>query len=105
MDCEAKRKEILKKMARIDCMEKGKLSEEYRDSCRDGQTVKLGPYYKHQYWSDGRNVSRRVPVSEIPHLRKAVDGYHEFEKLAKDYAEATIEMTHRSASDTVKKKR
>jgi len=104
MDYEAKRKVILKKMARINCMEKGKLSEEYRESCRDGKTVELGPYYKHQCWTDGRNVSRRVPVSEVQHLRKAVDGYHEFEKLSKEYAEVTIAMTRQTKSDDSKKK-
>jgi len=104
MDHDARRKEIIKQMARIDCMEKGRLSEEYREKFRDGQIVKLGPYYKHQCWEDGRNVSRRVPVSQVEQLRKAVDGYHEFEDLAKEYAEITIEMTRQPAVDGVKKK-
>lgn len=104
MEYEAKRKQILKQMARIDCMTKGSLSEEYRESSRDGKVIRLGPYYKHQCWEDGRNVSRRVPASEVDHLRKAVDGYKEFERLASEYAETTIEMTRQSESDPSKKK-
>lgn len=104
MDHESRRKQILKQMARIDCMEKGRLNEEYRERNHGGQRVRLGPYYKHQRWEDGRNVSRRVPVAQVDELRKAVDGYHDFEALAREYAEVTIAMTRRAASDERKKK-
>jgi hypothetical protein len=104
MNHEARRKQILKQMARIDCMEKGRLNEEYRERSRDGKVVRLGPYYKHQRWEDGRNVSRRVPAPQVDRLRRAVDGYHEFEALAKEYAEVTIAMTRQAASDDSKKK-
>ncbi len=104
MDYEARRKQIRKQMARINCMEKGRLNEEYRERSRDGEVVRLGPYYKYQRWEDGRNVSRRVPVTEAEHLRQAVDGYHEFEDLAKEYAQVTIAMTRQSATDDSKKK-
>lgn len=104
MDYEARRKQILKQMARIDCMEKGRLNEEYRERTRDGKIVRFGPYYKHQRWEDGRNVSRRVPSTEVEPLRKAVEGYHEFEELAKEYARLTIAMTRKPASENSKKK-
>ncbi len=104
MDYEAKRKQILKQMARISCMEKGKLNEEYRERTRDGQIVRLGPYYKHQRWEDGHNVSRRVPATQVEELRKAVEGYHEFEDLAKEYTQTTIAMTRHTDSEERKKK-
>jgi len=104
MDYEKRRKRILGRMARIRCMEKGRLSEEYREGTRDGKSVRLGPYYKHQRWEDGRNVSRRVPAGQVARLRKAVDGYHEFEALAKEYAQLTIAMTRRADSADSKKK-
>ena len=104
MDHEARRRQILKQMARINCMEKGRLNEEYRERSRDGKVVRLGPYYKHQRWEDGRNVSQRVPAGQVDRLRKAVDGYHEFEELAKEYAQVTIAMTRQSASENSKKK-
>ena len=80
------------------------MNEEYRERSRNGKRVRLGPYYKHQCWEDGRNVSRRVSAPEVEQLRKAVDGYHEFEELAKEYAQVTIAMTRQSASDESKKK-
>lgn len=104
MNYEARRKQVLKKMAQIDCMEKGRLTEEYRERYRDGKTVRLGPYYKHQRWEDGRNVSRRVPAGEAERLRKAVDGYHQFEDLADEYVQLTVEMTRQAAKDDSKKK-
>ncbi len=91
-------------MARIDCMEKGRLSEEYRERHKDGEKIRLGPYYKHQRWEDGHNVSRRVPTVEVEGLRKAVDGYHRFEELAKEYCELTIGMTRSRSREGAKKK-
>lgn len=104
MDYQKRRRQILKEMAQIDCMEKGRLSEEYRERHKDGQKVRLGPYYKHQRWEDGRNVSCRVAIGEVEPLRKAVDGYHEFEALCKEYAEITIEMTRQASRKDAKKK-
>ena len=104
MNYEARRKQILQKIAGIDCMEKGRLTEEYRERYKDGKRVRLGPYYKHQRWGDGRNVSRRVPVAEVEQLRKAVDGYHQFEDLTEEYAQITIEITQHAATRGSKKK-
>ncbi len=105
MEHEKRRRQILKEMANLNCMEKGSLTEEYRDSHKEGKKVRLGPYYKHQRWEDGRNMSRRVPVTEVEKTRDAVDGYHQFEKLSKEYADITIEMTRQTTkSDDSKKK-
>lgn len=104
MSYETQRKQILKKMARIGCMEKGTLTEEYRERIKDGKTLRLGPYYKHQCWDNGHNVSRRIPVADADELNKAVDGYHEFQRLADEYAKITIEMTRESKTDGSKKK-
>ena len=104
MDQQKRRKQILKEMAHIDCMEKGRLTEEYRERHKDGEMVRLGPYYKHQRWEDGQNVSRRVPTGEVGQLRKAVNGYHEFEELTKEYAEITIGMTRQASTGDAKKK-
>ena len=104
MDYQKRRRQILKELAQIDCMEKGRLTEEYREREKDDQRVRLGLYYKHQRWEDGRNVSRRVPATEVDQLRQAVEGYHAFEDLAKEYAQVTIAMTRQSATDDSKKK-
>lgn len=104
MEHHQKRQQILEQMAEIECMEKGRLSEEYREKHKDGKTVRLGPYYKHQCWKNGRNASRRVPVADVERLREGVDGYHRFRELADEFVEVTVEMTRESADDEGKKK-
>lgn len=104
MEHQERRMQILEQMAQIECMEKGRLSEEYRETHKQGKTVRLGPYYKYQRWENGRNASRRVPAAEVEPLREAVDGYHRFRELATEFVELTVEMTRESASDAGKKK-
>ena len=41
-------------------MEEGSLKAEYRTSSGGERTSPIGPYYKHQVWQNGRNVSRRI---------------------------------------------
>ncbi len=103
MEHQDRRRQILDQMAQIECMEKGRLSEEYREKHKDGERVRLGPYYKHQCWENGRNASRRVPAAEVEELRDAVDGYHRFRELADEYVEVTVEMTRESGDEGKKK--
>ena len=104
MDILNRRQQILVKMAQIDTMEKGRLTEEYRDSYKGGMPVKLGPYYKYQRWENGKNVSRRIPAVQAEELRRAVEGYHRFKALAEEYAELTVETTRAGSSEPGKKK-
>jgi len=105
MKQDRRRKQILKEMAGITRMEKGSLTEEYREKYMDGEKIRLGPYYKYQRWEQGRNVSRRVPAAEAEQIRDAVDGYHKFETLAKEYAEITIGMTRQADKTNQSKKK
>ena len=100
-----RREKILAEMAQIERMERGKLTAEYRERAREGQTVVLGPYYKYQCWQDGRNVSRRVPAEEAEALQEAVDGYHHFRDLADEYAELTIQITRERTDRSRAKKK
>ena len=102
---QVRRKQILKEMGKIDRMEKGRLSAEYRERVRDGKTVRRGPYYKYQRWEGGQNISRQVPEDEAEGLRQAVEGYHRFQALAEEYAKITVEMTRHSADDKQSKKK
>jgi hypothetical protein len=36
-----------------------------------------GPYYNHQCYEKGRNVSRYVPPEQVPELQAAIDGYRQ----------------------------
>jgi hypothetical protein len=104
MDIQTRRQQILMEITQINTMEKGRLTEEYRESYKDGTPVKLGPYYKYQRWEEGKNVSRRIPAHQAEDLRLAVEGYHRFKALVDEYAELTVELT-RSHSEAQSKKK
>lgn len=104
MNANKRRTQILKEMATIGRMEKGRITEEYRERVLDGKTLRTGPYFKYQRWEDGHNVSKRIPATQASQLRADVEQYHRFEELAKEYADITIEMTRaRSTPDSKKK--
>lgn len=105
MKNQKRRRQILQQMASIEHMEKGRLTEEYRESFKNGKVERLGPYYKYQRWEDGRNLSRRVPTDQAQQLRNAVEGYHQFEALAKEYADITIAMTREAVGEQEGKKK
>lgn len=92
-DYKAKRKKLLDQMDGIDQMHEGRLSEEYRERIVDGRTIRNGPYYKHQQWKDGKNVSRRVKADEAERLRLGIEGMDRFKQLCQDYAQTTVAMT------------
>ena len=100
-----RREQILREMAGIERMEKGRLTAEYRERVQDGKTIRQGPYFKHQRWEQGRNQSRRVPPEQAEELREAVEGYHRFKELSEEYAELTIEMTRSAGAGSKKKPR
>ena len=76
-------------------MQPGTLAEEYREhSSPDGsETVRLGPYFKHQIWKDGRNVSRRVPAAEAAILKHDIQEAKRFEQLTEQLAQLNIQQT------------
>ena len=100
-----RRKQILTEMAQIEQMEKGSFTAEYRQTVREGKTVQLGPYYKHQLWENGRNLSRRVPAREAGALQQAVEGYQRYQALSEEYAEITIQMTRKGTGSPHAKKK
>jgi len=82
---EAARRSLLDQIAAITAMQPGTLAEEWRGSS--------GPYYKHQVWKDGRNVSRRVPAEEAALLREDIDNAKRFAHLTGELARLNIEHT------------
>lgn len=97
-----KRHQILQQMEQIDHMELGSLQAETRPSLRQPNQPQ-GPYFKHQIWEQGRNVTRRIPPDKAPSLAKAIEGRKEFEKLAGQFVHATVAMTRAGASMNSKK--
>jgi hypothetical protein len=88
------RSAILQQMAELKSMERGTLSEEYREHPHgSGAKVRLGPYFKHQVWEAGSNKSRRVPADEVAQLRQDLDNHKRFTELADAYVELTVDQT------------
>jgi hypothetical protein len=89
------RQSLLRDIAAITTMQRGTLAEEYREvpAPEGGGTVRLGPYFKHQCWENGRNLSRRVPAHEVPLLREDLANAQRFESLTNQLAQTTIEQT------------
>lgn len=80
---------ILKQIAQIQHMERGKL-------CRI-RTGPSGPYYNHQTWEQGHNVVRYVPRDQVPALQAAITGYQDYLKLTQTYADLIIAQTRQKA--------
>ena len=96
MNSSATPKELLKHIAHIDHMERGKL-------CLLGQGPN-GPYYNHQVWQGGKNVCRYVPQSQVPGLKEAIGGFEKFQQLTEQYAELVIQKTRAELASGLKKK-
>ena len=97
------RKSLLDQIAAITTMQPGTLAEEWRERPDPDAagTRRIGPYYKHQVWRDGRNISRRVPAAEAAQLREDIDNAKLYEQLTGELARINIECTLqlRSAKD------
>jgi hypothetical protein len=102
-DYTEQRRILIEEMSRIERMQRGRLTEEYRQREVDGQIRESGPYFKHQVWRDGRNVSRRVKADEAQQLREDIEGLDRFKELSAQYIEATVAMTDESSGDEGKK--
>lgn len=94
----AARRSLLDQIAGISTMQPGTLAEEWRlrpdPSDPSGEAkVRLGPYYKHQVWKDGRNISRRVPAGEAAFLRMDIDNTKHFEQLTSELANLNFDHT------------
>jgi len=89
------RQSLLDRIAAITTMRPGTIAEEYRERpSPDGSgIVRLGPYFKHQVWQDGRNVSKRVPAAEAATLKLDIEQAKLFDQLTDQLAQLNIEHT------------
>lgn len=93
--------EIIALIASIQSMERGNLSEVYREVKRGRDTVRLGPYYKLQIWEDGKNRTRHIPLTEVEMLKKNLANHEEFTRLVNSLEETIISNTRKlRASDS-----
>ena len=96
MNTKSSPQSVLHDIAQIQHMERGALSV-----IRQGPD---GPYYNHQCYEGGRNVSRYVPSSQVSEIREAIEGYHRFQELAQQYAQLVVEKTRAQREAGLKKK-
>ena len=86
---------ILQDIAQIQRLDRGTLNV-----IRQGPD---GPYYNHQCYEDGRNVSRYVPSPQVAELKEAIEGYRRFQKLVEQYVEIMVEKTRAERQAGLKK--
>jgi hypothetical protein len=87
---------ILQQIAQIHRMDRGVVSV-----IRQGPK---GPYFNHQCYEQGRNVSRYVPAHQVPELQRDLEAYHLFEQLVEQYAQLIVEQTRAARATGFKKK-
>ena len=87
---------LLQQIAQIQHMERGKLC-----ILREGPE---GPFYNHQSWENGKNVSRYVPRDQVPAFQEAIAGYEKFQKLIEAYSQLLIQQTRAELVTSLKKK-
>lgn len=99
---QAQRDQILRQLAQLDTMEYGSLRTEHRPAPGGGTT---GPYYQHQVWEHGQNLSQRIPAAEAPALQGALANRQRAEGLAEEYIALTVQLTRRRADDETSAKK
>jgi hypothetical protein len=87
---------LLQDIAQFQLLDRGTLSV-----IRQGPE---GPYYNHQCYENGRNVSRYVPAEQVADLRSALDGYRQVQGLMAQYVQLMVEKTRAERRSNSKKK-
>lgn len=87
---------VLNQMAQIHRMDRGTVHV-----LRHGPQ---GPYYNHQCYENGKNVSRYVSAEQVSELQEAIDGYHRFQELARQYVDLMVQQTRADRATGAKKK-
>ena len=99
---QAQRAQILRQLAALETMEYGSLRTELRPAPGGGTT---GPYYQHQVWEHGRNLSQRIPAAEAAALQSALANRQRAEVLAQEYIDVTVQLTRRRTDDETSAKK
>jgi hypothetical protein len=87
---------ILRDLAQIQRLERGSVSV-----IRQGPA---GPYYNHQCYENGRNVSRYVPAEQVEELQAAIADHQRFQQLLQQYVDLMVQKTRAQRQAGSKKK-
>jgi len=63
-----------------------------------------GPYYNHQCYEHGRNVSRYVPSEQVAALKEAINGHRRVQELMAQYVQLMVDKTRAEREAGSKKK-
>ena len=63
-----------------------------------------GPYYNLNSWENGKNCCRYLPQDKVLEVQQAIEGYHHYQQLTEQYAQAIIEHTRSELNIGIKKK-
>lgn len=96
MNTKATPESILQQITQIQRMDRGTVS-----ILRQGPQ---GPYYNHQCYEEGRNVSRYVPADQVPDLKTAIEDFRRFQQLVEEYVQLVVERTRAGRQAGLKKK-
>jgi len=96
MKTQATPQALLQQISAIQSMERGRLCV-----LRQGPG---GPYYNHQTWEQGKNISRYVARDQVPVLEAALAGYAQFQSLTEQYAQLIIAKSRAERAPAAKKK-
>jgi hypothetical protein len=89
--------DLLRQIASIDRMERGKLSVFRRSSGRS--------YCNLQRREGGRNATEYVPADQVAQAQQNVDAYHRFESLVGQYVDSVSAKSRQERLGGNKKKR
>lgn len=87
---------LLQQIAQIQHLDRGTVSV-----LRKGPQ---GPYYNHQCYENGRNVSRYVPPEQVSQLKAAIEGYHQVQELMAQYVQLMVQRSRAERAGGAKKK-
>lgn len=95
------RETTLSQLADITAIERGTLTEEYRQRpAPDGDGgVRRGPYFKHQCWENGKNRSARVPAGQVAQVREHLENGHRFDELTATLEQLAIAESRSQRAD------
>jgi len=89
-----KRKAILKAMGEVTSLRQGSLTEQYiQRSDGTGKKRKLGPYYIHTWYEDGRKRCDHIPRSEAPALEAEIRNYQKMKDLFEELLDVIEQQT------------
>jgi hypothetical protein len=93
--------DLLAQMARIQLMERGKLSPH---TIHD-RAAPAAPHFKLQCWEQGRNLTRHIRAEQVPLVEEALAGHAQFQALVEQYAQMVIAQTREQLAAVGAKKK